>query len=77
MDITECVLDVTDKKVKFAHIFLISGLDGGLWSVSCPKHFTLRERSPSTHCMEGWVGHIISLDKVEKRRVLTLWGLEL
>jgi hypothetical protein len=52
------------------HIFLTSALVGGEWSASRPGRFTLGKRAPCTH----WIG---SLDDVEKRKFLTLPGLEL
>jgi hypothetical protein len=36
-----------------------------------------RERAPSTHCIGGWVDPSAGLDDVEKRKCLTLPGLEL
>jgi hypothetical protein len=50
--------------------FLISGLDGGEWSTSRLGRFTPRERAPSTHWIRGWVGPIVGLDAVEKRKTL-------
>jgi hypothetical protein len=37
-------------------LFLTLALDGGEWSVSRPRHFTLGERSPGTHWTGDWVG---------------------
>jgi hypothetical protein len=45
-----------------------------------PSHFTAGERAPSTpHIphIRGWAGPRASLDDVEKRKLLTLPGLEL
>jgi hypothetical protein len=39
--------------------------------------FTPGERAPGTHWRGGWVGPRAGLDKVEKRKFLTLPGLEL
>jgi hypothetical protein len=36
-----------------------------------------RERAPGTHCIGGWVDPRAGLDDVEKRKFLTLPGLEL
>jgi hypothetical protein len=47
------------------HIFLTLALAGGEWSASHPAHFTPRERTPSTHCIGGWVNLRASLDNVE------------
>jgi hypothetical protein len=47
------------------HIFLTSALVGGEWS------------APGTHLIGGWVGPRAGLDEVEKRKFLTLPGLEL
>jgi hypothetical protein len=59
------------------HSFLTSALVGGEWSTSIPGRFTPRERAPSTHCIGGWVDLRASLDDLEKRKFLTLPGLEL
>jgi hypothetical protein len=59
------------------HIFLTSALTGGEWSDSCPSRFTPRERAPGTHWIGGWVDSRAGLDDVEKRKFLTLPGLEL
>jgi hypothetical protein len=59
------------------HIFLTSTLAGDEWSASRPGRFTPGERAPGTHWIEGWVGPKAGLDEVEKRKFLTLPGLEL
>jgi hypothetical protein len=61
----------------YIHIFLISALVGGEWSPSRPGLFTPGERAPCTHWIGGWVGPRAGLDDVEKRKFLTLPGLEL
>jgi hypothetical protein len=48
------------------HILLTSALAGVEWSASRPRRFT-----PGTHSKGGWV------DDLEKRKFLTLPGLEL
>jgi hypothetical protein len=58
------------------HVFLISALFGGEWSASRPFRLTPEERAPSTHWIGGWVGPKAGLDNVEKRKFLTLLGLE-
>jgi hypothetical protein len=57
-------------------VFFTSTLVGGEWSTSRPGRFTPRERASSTHWIGGWVGPRTGLD-VEKRKFLTLPGLEL
>jgi hypothetical protein len=52
--------------------FLTSVLVGGEWSASPSCRFT-----PGTHWIGGWVGPRTSLVGVEKRKFLTLQGLEL
>jgi hypothetical protein len=52
--------------------FLTLVLVGGELSASRPSPFT-----PVTHCIGGWVGPRAGLDDVEKRKFLTLPGLEL
>jgi hypothetical protein len=58
------------------HIFLTSVLVGGEWSASRPGHFTNGERAHLTIWMGGWFDHRAGLD-MEKRKILTLPGLEL
>jgi hypothetical protein len=50
---------------------------GGEWSASRPCRFTPEERPPGTHRIEGCVGTRAGLDEVEKRKFLSLPGLEL
>jgi hypothetical protein len=52
-------------------------LAGREWSVSRPGSFTPVERAPGTHWIGGWVGPRAGVDDVEKRRFLSLPGLEL
>jgi hypothetical protein len=47
------------------YIFLNSALVGCEWLVSYPCHFTLDERAPGTHYIEGWVDPRAGLDDVE------------
>jgi hypothetical protein len=61
----------------YSHIFLTSALVGGEWSASRPVRFTPGERAPGTHWIGGWVGPRAGLDDVEKRKFLTVPGLEL
>jgi hypothetical protein len=56
----------------YINVFLTSALVGGEWSASRPGRFT-----PGTHWIGGWVGRTAGLDDVEKRKFLTLPGLEL
>jgi hypothetical protein len=58
------------------HIFLTSAVAGGERSASRPGYFTSGERAPGTHLI-GWVGPGAGLDDVEKRKYLTIPGLEL
>jgi hypothetical protein len=59
------------------HVILTSALVGGEWSTSRPGCFTPEERAPGTHWIGGWVSPKASLNDVEKRKFLTLPGLEL
>jgi hypothetical protein len=59
------------------HSFLTLALAGGEWSASFPGRFNPREKAPGTHLIEGWVGPRAGLDDLEKRKFLTLPGLEL
>jgi hypothetical protein len=58
------------------HVFLNSALVGGEWSASYPGHFTPEESSPGIRWIGGWVGPGTSLDYAEKRKFLTLLGIE-
>jgi hypothetical protein len=58
------------------YIFLTLALAGGEWSASRPCRFTPGEIAPGTHWI-GWVSPRAALDDVEKRKFLTLPGLEL
>jgi hypothetical protein len=60
-----------------ATFFLASELVGGEWSASGPCRFTPRERTPGTHWIGGWVNTRAGLDDAEKRKFLTVPGLEL
>jgi hypothetical protein len=57
----------------YIRIFLILAVVGGDWSASRPGRFTIRERAPGIH----WVDSRAGQDDVEKRKLLTLPGLEL
>jgi hypothetical protein len=59
------------------HVFLISALVGGRWSVSRPCLFTPKKRARRTQFIGGWVGPRTGPDGVEKRKLLTLPRLEL
>jgi hypothetical protein len=59
------------------HVFLTSALVGGEWSDSRPCRFPPEKRAPGTHWIGGWVGPRTGPDDVEKRKFLTLPGLEL
>jgi hypothetical protein len=49
--------------------FLMSALDGGDLSASCPGRFTSRDRAPTTHWIGGWVNSWAGLDVVEQRKI--------
>jgi hypothetical protein len=59
------------------HIFFTSALVGGEWSDSRPGRFTPGERAPGNYCIGGLLGPRAGLDYLEKRKLLTLPGLEL
>jgi hypothetical protein len=61
----------------YFHVFLTSTLVGGEWSVPRPCRFTPGERALGTHWTGGWVEPRAGLDATEKRKFLTLLGLEL
>jgi hypothetical protein len=58
-------------------VLLTSALGGGEWSDSRPGRFTPRERPPGTHWIGSWVNPRAGVDDVEKRKFLTLPGLEI
>jgi hypothetical protein len=57
--------------------FLTSTLDGSEWSASHPGRFTTWEGAPDIHSIGGCVGPRAGLDDFEKRKFLTVPGLEL
>jgi hypothetical protein len=57
--------------------FFISVLVGSEWSGSHTGRFTPEERSSGADWIGGYVGHRDGLADVEKRKFLTLPGLEL
>jgi hypothetical protein len=59
------------------HVFLISALVGREWSASRPDRFTPGGKVPGTHWIGDWVSLRTGLNYVEKRKFLTLPGLEL
>jgi hypothetical protein len=59
------------------HFFLTCALTGVDCSVSRSVWFTPGERAPGTHWKGGWVNPRAGLDYFEKRKFLTLPGLEL
>jgi hypothetical protein len=59
------------------HIFLTWALAGGECSALRPGRCTPGERVPGTHWIGGWVDPKAGLDGLEKRKFLTLLGLEL
>jgi hypothetical protein len=59
----------------YIHIFLTSVLTGGKWSASRPGSFISGEIAPGTLWIGVWVDPIADLDYVEKRKFLTLPGL--
>jgi hypothetical protein len=46
------------------HLFLISALDGGEWSLSHPGWFTNGEMAPGTYWIGVWVTHFSSFIKM-------------
>jgi hypothetical protein len=56
----------------YIHTFLTSALAAGEWSASNFCRFT-----PGTHWIGGWVVPKAGIDYVEKRKFLTLLGMEL
>jgi hypothetical protein len=59
------------------HVFLTLGLAGGEWSASYLGHFTPGERASNTQWIGSWMGPRADPDNVEKRKYLTLSGIEL
>jgi hypothetical protein len=59
------------------HVFLTSALVAGEWSASLSARFIPGERTSGAHWIGGWVGPRTGPDDAEKRKFLTLPGLEL
>jgi hypothetical protein len=57
--------------------FLTSALVWGEWSASHTDCLIPGEGAPGTHWIGGWVDPRAGLDNMEKRKFLTLPGLEL
>jgi hypothetical protein len=49
------------------HAFLALALDGDEWSSSRPGRFIPRETDPGSQ----WIGGLVSMDAVEKRKILS------
>jgi hypothetical protein len=58
------------------HIFLTSALVAGEWSASHAGRLSSGERIPGAHWIGGWVDARAALDDAEKRKFLTLPGIE-
>jgi hypothetical protein len=56
---------------------MTSALVRGEWSALRPDRFTPGDITPATLWMGGWVGPRAGVDDVEKRKFLTVPGLEL
>jgi hypothetical protein len=61
----------------YIHIFLTSALAAGEWSPSSLWCFTPGKRPPASHWIGGWVEPRAVLEDLERRKFLTLLGLEL
>jgi hypothetical protein len=59
-----------------AFVFVAALVDGE-WSVSRPGRFTPGEGAPGTHLIGVWLDLRAGLDEMEKRKFLTLPGLEI
>jgi hypothetical protein len=57
--------------------YLTSALTEGEWSASRPGRFIPVERALGTHWIGSWVDTRAGLDDLERRKFLTLLGLEL
>jgi hypothetical protein len=56
-----------------SYSFLTSALDGGQWSLSCPRCTLASGKGPpSTHCVGGWVGPRAGLDTEARGKILSL-----
>jgi hypothetical protein len=61
----------------WTHVFFTSALVGGEWSASHPCRIILGERAAGTHQIRVRMESKSGLDNPEKRKFLTLPGLEL
>jgi hypothetical protein len=57
------------------YIFLTSALVGGGWSASSPGHFTSGERGLGTHWIWDYLGARISLEAVDKEKIIFPSGI--
>jgi hypothetical protein len=62
-----------EQRYRSMYVFLISGLDGGEWSVSLPGRLTPKFRTPGTHWTGGWVGPRADLDAMKRKIFCSYW----
>jgi hypothetical protein len=66
-----------EDRMHSSYSFTSSALDAGVVSVTHRPPFTPGERTPSTHCTEGWVVPGAGLDtEVKGKILLPLLGIE-
>jgi hypothetical protein len=63
--------------IVYIHVLLTSALVGDEWSASRPGRSNSGKRVYSTHWIRRWVDPRAGLHDVEKRKFLTLQGLEM
>jgi hypothetical protein len=61
----------------YSHVFLTTEIVGGEWSASRLGRFTPGERVRGTHFIGNWVSPRTGLEAAERRKMLSLRGLEL
>jgi hypothetical protein len=66
-----------NKGLKILDLKLTLAIAGVQWSASGPGRFTHGERAPSTYWIGGWVDPRASVDDMEKRKFLTISGIDL
>jgi hypothetical protein len=62
-----------DWKQNCIYLFISTALDGGKWACSGHGRFTLTERAPNIHWIEGYVGLRACIDLLQERTIQAMY----